>query len=288
RPRAPGPRRADRRSRPGGHPGVPCIRPRARRRGPDRVALVPPARRGRADLRRGRDRRQGPSGRAGLDRRPGGAGGELDPRRLRQQRARTRADRLAGSGDAGRAGRRRTPRPVGAERRARDVGRRDQPPARRSGPGRPPPRAAACVARADLPRHHEPAGGRRMTTIAGALIGASMGADDLGAGVFRELVVTGRSRAALYLARIPAGLAVIWSLLAAAFTIATIFTVTLAGSAPTPSAGLIVESGLWLGLTVGLAFLLGLGLGSLLGSRAPTIAILFAWVLILEPLFTHL
>ena len=128
----------------------------------------------------------------------------------------------------------------------------------------------------------------QLGSIAGALIGASMGADDLGAGVFRELVVTGRSRAALYLARIPAGLAVSWSLLAAAFSIATIFTVTLAGSAPTPSAGLIAESGLWLGLTVGLAFLLGLGLGSLLGSRAPTIAILFAWVLILEPLFTHI
>ena len=128
----------------------------------------------------------------------------------------------------------------------------------------------------------------QLGSIAGALLGASAGADDLGAGVFRELVVTGRSRAVLYLARIPAGLAVIWSLLAAAFTIAAIFTVTLAGSAPTPSAGLIVESGLWLGLTVGIAFLLGLGVGSLIGSRAPTIAILFAWVLILEPLLTHI
>jgi hypothetical protein len=128
----------------------------------------------------------------------------------------------------------------------------------------------------------------QLGSIAAALVGASMGADDLGAGVFRELVVTGRSRAALYFARIPAGLAVVWSLLAAAFAIATAFTVALAGSAPTPSAQLIVESGLWLGMTLGLAFLLGLGLGSLLGSRAPTIAILFAWVLILEPLFTHI
>jgi hypothetical protein len=128
----------------------------------------------------------------------------------------------------------------------------------------------------------------QLGSIAAALIGASMGADDLGAGVFRELVVTGRSRAALYFARIPAGLAVVWTLLAAAFTIAAIVTVALAGSDPTPSAGLIVESGLWLGMTVGIAYLLGLGLGSLLGSRAPTIAILFAWVLILEPLFTHI
>jgi hypothetical protein len=128
----------------------------------------------------------------------------------------------------------------------------------------------------------------QLGSIAAALIGASAGADDLGAGVFRELVVTGRSRAALFFARIPAGLAVIWSLLAVAFAIATVVTVTLAGSDPTAGAQLIVESGLWLGLTVGLAFLLGLGVSSLLGSRAPTIAILFAWVLILEPLLTHI
>lgn len=128
----------------------------------------------------------------------------------------------------------------------------------------------------------------QLGSIAAALLGASAGADDLSAGVFRELVVTGRSRTALFFARVPAGLAVIWTLLAAAFAVATIFTVALAGPAPTPGAGLIVESGLWLGLTVGMAFLLGLGLGSLLGSRAPTIAILFAWVLILEPLLTHI
>jgi hypothetical protein len=128
----------------------------------------------------------------------------------------------------------------------------------------------------------------QLGSIAAALIGASAGADDLSAGVFRELVVTGRSRAALYFARVPAGLAVVWTLLAGAFAIATVVTVTLAGSASTPSARLIVESGLWLGMTVGLAFLLGLGVGSLIGSRAPTIAILFAWVLILEPLLSHI
>jgi hypothetical protein len=128
----------------------------------------------------------------------------------------------------------------------------------------------------------------QLGSIAAVLVGASAGADDLGAGVFRELVATGRSRTALYFARIPAGLAVVWALVAASFALATTLTVALAGSAPTPSAGLIVESGLWLGLTVALAFLLGLGLASLIGSRAPTVAILFAWVLIVEPLLTHI
>ncbi len=128
----------------------------------------------------------------------------------------------------------------------------------------------------------------QLGSISAVLIGASAGADDLGAGVFRELVATGRSRTALFFARIPAGLAIVWTLLAASFALAATLTVTLAGSATTPSAGLMIESGLWLGLTVALAFLLGLGVASLIGSRAPTIAILFAWVLIVEPLLTHI
>jgi len=146
---------------------------------------------------------------------------------------------------------------------------------------------------------HGPAGGfenfrrsvfvlSQLGSIAAAMIGASAGADDLGAGVFRDLVATGRSRAALFLARIPGGLAVIWPLVAIGFVVSCIFTVTLAGGLPTPSTQLFVECALWIGLTVGLAFLLGLGLGSLIGSRAPTIAILFAWILILEPILTHI
>jgi hypothetical protein len=149
------------------------------------------------------------------------------------------------------------------------------------------------------PAKHGPAGGldnfsrsvfllSQLGSIAGALIGASAGADDLAAGVFRDLVATGRSRASLFFARIPGGLAVVWPLVAVGFTISAILAVALAGGQPVPSVSLFVESGLWLELTVGLAFLLGLGVGSLIGSRAPTVAILFAWVLIVEPLLTHI
>src|SRR5688500_14774003 len=68
------------------------------------------------------------------------------------------------------------------------------------------------------PAKHGPAGGivnftgsvgflGSLTIVAAILVGATVGTGDLGAGVFRELVVTGRSRLALFAARVPAGLA---------------------------------------------------------------------------------
>jgi hypothetical protein len=54
--------------------------------------------------------------------------------------------------------------------------------------------------------------------IAAAALGAAAGTTDLSDGMFRHLVITGRSRLALYLARIPAGLAILLPLVALAFT----------------------------------------------------------------------
>ncbi len=53
--------------------------------------------------------------------------------------------------------------------------------------------------------------------IAAAALGAAVGTTDLSDGMFRLLVITGRSRLALYLARIPAGLAIILPIVALAF-----------------------------------------------------------------------
>ncbi len=55
--------------------------------------------------------------------------------------------------------------------------------------------------------------------IVAAALGASAGSLDLTEGMFRHLVVTGRSRLALYLARIPAGLAIIVPMVAVGFAI---------------------------------------------------------------------
>src|ERR1700722_18505481 len=55
--------------------------------------------------------------------------------------------------------------------------------------------------------------------IVAATLGCTAGSIDLSEGVFRHLVVTGRSRLALYLARIPAGLAIVVPVVAVGFTI---------------------------------------------------------------------
>jgi hypothetical protein len=81
------------------------------------------------------------------------------------------------------------------------------------------------------PKSYGPAGGYSIYTglvagvmyvfgfIVAATLGCTAGSVDLSEGMFRHLVVTGRSRLALYLARIPAGLAIVVPLVAIGFTI---------------------------------------------------------------------
>jgi ABC-type transport system involved in multi-copper enzyme maturation permease subunit len=85
------------------------------------------------------------------------------------------------------------------------------------------------LAHAFAPHSYGPAGGYDIfsTMVAGVLfifgfivaatLGCTAGSVDLTDGMFRHLVVTGRSRLALYLARIPAGLAIIVPLVAVGF-----------------------------------------------------------------------
>lgn len=87
------------------------------------------------------------------------------------------------------------------------------------------------LAHAIAPRSYGPAGGYEIFTtltvgilfifgfIVAATLGCTAGSVDLTEGVFRHLVITGRSRVALYFARIPAGLAILVPLVAAGFTI---------------------------------------------------------------------
>jgi hypothetical protein len=123
--------------------------------------------------------------------------------------------------------------------------------------------------------------------IAAAALGVTAGTADLTEGMFRHLVITGRSRLALYLARIPAGLAILLSLAAAGFAVACLVTAFLGSphtaSAVTVPAGGMVRSGLWLELDLLIGFVVGLGLGSLMGQRTVPVVLLVVLEIIITP-----
>jgi hypothetical protein len=146
---------------------------------------------------------------------------------------------------------------------------------------------------------HGPAGGLRnfsdsidllmtLSGIAAILIGSTLGAGDLSSGVFRELVVTGRSRLALFAARVPAGLAYVWAFVGVGFALTAGASHLFAGSLPTPSGMLLAETGAWLALISALALVLALGVSSLVGSRGTTIAMVFAWQIVVTPLLVQI
>jgi preprotein translocase subunit SecG len=152
------------------------------------------------------------------------------------------------------------------------------------------------VEHASNPAQYGPAGGLErfarmldvlgvfMGPVAAVLIGAEAGAGDLAAGVFRDNVLTGRSRMALFLARIPAALAVTFAVtaLGLAFSLAIAF--AFAGGQPTPGLSLILESAAWLALANGVVCVIATGVASLTGSRPGTITALIGWELVLSPL----
>ena len=87
------------------------------------------------------------------------------------------------------------------------------------------------ISHAVAPKSYGPAGGYSIftTLVAGfmyvfgfvvaAVVGSTAGSVDLTEGMFRHLVITGRSRLALYFARIPAGLAIVIAMVAVGYTI---------------------------------------------------------------------
>jgi hypothetical protein len=120
--------------------------------------------------------------------------------------------------------------------------------------------------------------------LATVLAGVVMGAGDIHAGVFRDLVVTGRSRIALFAARVPGGLALLWSQVLVAWVVACAASAALAGHLAVPSPGLVIRGGLWVLLATGSLFALALGVGSLIGSQAVGSGVVIAWQAAAAPL----
>ena len=149
------------------------------------------------------------------------------------------------------------------------------------------------------PAKHGPAGGvvnlghgawvvAALGSVAATLVASSAGAGDLDAGVYRDLVVTGRSRLALFASRVPGGLAFLLPLVAAGYTVAAVATVVFADSRPAPGMHLLVTTGLWALLEVTFYYLLTLAVACLIGSRSYTIGIVLAWRLALTPILASI
>jgi len=142
------------------------------------------------------------------------------------------------------------------------------------------------------PSRYGPAGGQhnfdRATVIlsiffgslAAILIGTEAGATDLASGVFREMVVTGRSRLWLFCVRVPAALIVTTALALAALGVAVGATYAFAGGLATPSASFVIDSVIWVCGAQALVCVIAVGLGSLTGSRAASLVTLIGWQVI--------
>ena len=155
--------------------------------------------------------------------------------------------------------------------------------------------AYAALDHASDPAHHGPAGGALgfarglqglailIGPLAAAMIGTESGAGDIAAGVFRDLVATGRSRLALFLARIPAALLLTFGCLAVGLTVAAVASFALADGSATPHLGLIASGAGWVLLADAIVCVIAVGLGSLTGSRAITLTALIGWELVLSP-----
>jgi ABC-type transport system involved in multi-copper enzyme maturation permease subunit len=120
-------------------------------------------------------------------------------------------------------------------------------------------------------------------TVAAVIVASMAGSGDMDSKVYRDLVVTGRPRLALFLSRIPAGFLFLLPFVAVSYALAAVATVALAGGTPVPSTYVLVATGLWVVLQVAFYYLLALGLSSIIG-RSYTIGTLLAWVFAVTPL----
>jgi hypothetical protein len=125
-------------------------------------------------------------------------------------------------------------------------------------------------------------------SVAAAILGSTVGTNDLGSGIFRDLVVTGKSRTALFLARVP-GMLVFWVPLATvAYGVGVAFDFAFAGGLATPGIATIAKDGLWAVMVTCIALCTSMGVASLIGSRGISIGVLLGWQLAATPLLLNI
>jgi ABC-type transport system involved in multi-copper enzyme maturation permease subunit len=150
------------------------------------------------------------------------------------------------------------------------------------------------------PAEHSPAGGISGYTdalrilalffgpLAAIMIGTDGGAGDLAAGVFRDLVVTGRSRVALFASRVPAALGLCWLVVIVGYLLVLLGTLVFAGGTPDPSGSLFVNGLLFTLLSTGVICVVAVGFSSLTGSRPAALTVLIGWQLVASPVLANI
>lgn len=150
------------------------------------------------------------------------------------------------------------------------------------------------------PVQHGPAGGVQGYTdalrilsmfggpLAAILIGAEAGAGDAAAGVFRDLVVTGRDRLALFSTRVPAAILLSWAVVCASYVLVVIGTLAFASGTPTPSGTLFLNGLGYSLLSTGVICAVAVGFASLTTSRPAALTALIGWHLVASPILANI
>jgi ABC-type transport system involved in multi-copper enzyme maturation permease subunit len=131
-------------------------------------------------------------------------------------------------------------------------------------------------------------GGLLFGPLVAILIGVEAGTNDASAGVFRDLVVTGRSRLALFATRIPAALALCWTVVVSGYVLILLGTFIFASGQPTPDTSLILDGLGFLLLATGVLCAVAVGFASLTTSKPASIIALIAWQLVAGPLIVSI
>jgi ABC-type transport system involved in multi-copper enzyme maturation permease subunit len=131
-------------------------------------------------------------------------------------------------------------------------------------------------------------GGVFFGPLVAILIGVEAGTTDSSSGVYRDLVVTGRSRLALFASRVPAALALCWSVIIAAFALIVLGTFVFASGLPTPNGTQVLEGLGFVLLATGVLCAVAVGFASLINSKPGAIIALIAWQVIASPLISSI
>jgi hypothetical protein len=155
--------------------------------------------------------------------------------------------------------------------------------------------AVTGVQHAGNPARYGPAGGSKnyvdalgvlstMALVVGAIVGGTAGTQDIESGVFRDLAATGRSRLALFGARVTGAWAIVLPLLVVTMAVMGGLDIALAGAAPVPHAGMLVSGTLSVVAAGAASTAIAVGLSALVGSRGAVIGAMLAFLLALQPL----